>query len=234
MPARRLLIVDLSVNPAVYRPVSHWRPRAEALGVAVDVCRPPDGVVPDDLEAYSHAILTGSEASILDDTPWVLLACDLTRALDARGIKLLGSCFGHQLLGRALSGRTFVRRTPTPEFGWVEVRLVPNLAPDPLTLRLPERFHVYASHFDEVWPLPAGWERVADTADCGCAVVRRVSGGAWGIQPHPEIGVEEGRALQASYLVTMPERKAVLEAGWHAEPRDDGIAGAIVAGFLST
>jgi hypothetical protein len=64
-------------------------------------------------------------------------------------------------------------------------------------------------------------------------VVRRTQGRAWGIQPHPEIGVDEGLALQASYLETMPDRKKVLEAGWHAEPRDDRILAALVRGFLS-
>lgn len=230
---RRLLVVDLSVNPEVYRPVDHWRPHVEALGVPADVCRPPDGDIPADLAPYSHAILTGSEASILADTGWIVRSCELTRALDARGVKLLGSCFGHQMLARALSGRAFVRRTPTPEFGWVEVRKKGSGgAPDPLTDALPDRCHVYTSHFDEVFPLPPGWERVAETADCACAVIRRASGGAWGIQPHPEIGVDEGRALQASYLTTMPERRDVLEAGWHADPRDDGIAPALVRGFL--
>ena len=230
---RRLLIVDLSVNPAVYRPVDHWRPHVEALGAPVDVCRPPDGDVPTDLAPYSHAILTGSEATILADTEWIVRACELTRALDARGVKLLGSCFGHQMLARALSGREFVRRTPTPEFGWVEVHKTGSGTRDPLTDALPDRCHVYTSHFDEVWPLSPGWERVAKTADCACAVVRRASGGAWGIQPHPEISVDEGLALQASYLDTMPERRKVLEAGWHADLRDDRIAAALVKGFLN-
>jgi len=230
---RRLLIVDLSVNPDVYRPVQHWRPHVEALGVPVGVCRPPDGDLPADLASYSHAILTGSEASILAGTEWIVRACDLTRALDARNVKLLGSCFGHQMLARALSGPAFVRRTPTPEFGWIEVRKTGGSGRDPLTDALPDRCHVYTSHFDEVFPLPPGWERVAETADCACAVVRRASGGAWGIQPHPEIGLEEGLALQASYLDTMPERRALLEAGWHATPRDDRIAGALVRGFLT-
>ena len=230
---RRLLIVDLSVNPDVYRPVSHWGPHVAAEGVAMAVCRPPDGDYPAEVASYSHAILTGSEASILTDIEWIVGACDLARALDARGVKLLGSCFGHQMLARALSGRAFVRRTPTPEFGWIDVRKAAGLTRDPLIDALPDRCHVYASHFDEVFPLAPGWEQVADTADCSCAVVRRVSGGAWGIQPHPEIGIEEGLALQASYLETMPENCAVLKARWHGEPRDDEIAGAIVRGFLA-
>jgi len=229
----RLLIVDLSVSPAIYRPADHWRPHVEALGVPVDVCRPPDGDMPADLAPYSHAILTGSEASILADTEWIVRTCDLTRALEARHVKLLGSCFGHQMLARALSGLAFVRRTPTPEFGWVEVRKTGGGARDPLTAALPDRCHVYTSHFDEVFPLPPGWERVAETADCPYAVVRRTQGGAWGIQPHPEIGVDEGRALQASYLRTMSERRDVLEAAWHSDPRDDRIAAALVRGFLN-
>jgi GMP synthase (glutamine-hydrolysing) len=229
----RLLIVDLSVNPAVYRPVAHWRPHVDALGVPMDVCRPPDGAWPADLAPYSHAILTGSEASILDDTDWIVQACDLTRALAEQRVKLLGSCFGHQMLVRSLSGRDFVRRTPTPEFGWVEVRRAGGLSGDPLVDALPERCHVYASHFDEVFPLPPGWECVAETDRCACAVIRHDGGRAWGIQPHPEIDVNEGRALQASYLQTMPERREVLEAAWHATPRDDRIAAALVEGFLS-
>jgi len=231
--ARRLLIVDLSVDPAIYRPVDHWRPHADAVGVPADVCRPPDGDVPTNLEPYTHAILTGSEASILSGTEWILRACELTRALDTRHVKLLGSCFGHQLTARALSGRAFVRRTPTPEFGWIEIRKTAGGASDPLVDALPDRCHVYTSHFDEVFPLPPGWERVADTADCSCAVIRRTSGGAWGIQPHPEIGVDEGLALQASYLETMPARRQVLESGWHGEPRDDRIAAALIRGFLA-
>jgi len=230
--ASRLLIVDMSVNPAIYRPVSHWRPHVEALGVPSDACRPPDDDVPADLAPYSHAILTGSEASILADTAWIVRACELTQALAARGVKLLGSCFGHQMLARALAGREFVRRTPTPEFGWVELRTRGGGPRDPIADALPARCHVYTSHFDEVFPAPPGWEVVADTAGCACAVVRHAGGRAWGIQPHPEIDIEEGRALQASYLVSMPERRAVLDAGWHPEPRDDRIAGAIVKAFL--
>jgi len=227
------LFVDLSVDPAVYRPVDHWSPHVRIVGVPMDVCRPLDGEMPSDLGAYSHAILTGSEATILADTEWIVRACDLTRALDDRGVKLLGSCFGHQMLARSLSGRDAVRRTLTPEFGWVALRKRPNLAGDPVIDALSEPCHVYTSHFDEVFPLPDGWECVADTEDCGCAVIRRRAGGAWGIQPHPEIGIEEGLALQASYLQTMPARQhAVLTAHWHGEPRDDRIAGALVRGFL--
>jgi GMP synthase-like glutamine amidotransferase len=230
--ARRLLLVDLSVDPRVYRPVEHWRPHIEAVGVPFDVARPPGNQWPADLAPYSHAILTGSEATILADTDWIVRTCELARTLSSRQVKLLGSCFGHQLLARALAGREFVRRASTPEFGWIEVRKLVFESADPIARALPNRCHVYASHFDEVSPLPAGWAVVAETADCPCAVVRHTGGSAWGIQPHPEIGIEEGQALHSSYLKGMPERRDVLEAGWHGEPKDDRITPAIAKAFL--
>jgi len=69
----------------------------------------------------------------------------------------------------------------------------------------------------------------------GVRYPRLEQGRAWGIQPHPEIGVDEGegRALQASYLRTMSERRDVLGAAWHSDPRDDRIAPALVKGFLN-
>ncbi len=228
----RLLIVDMSVNPTIYRPVEHWRPHVDALGVPVDVCRPTDGRWPRDLARYTHAILTGSEASILDDSEWIVRACALTRALAERDVALLGSCFGHQLLGLALSGPACVRRTPTPEFGWVEVRKTGSLTPDPLADALPDRCHVYIAHFDEVFPLPTEWERVAETNGCPNAVIRWTKGRAWGVQPHPEIGIEEGQALYEAFLATLADRVAVLKAAWHSEPRDDYIAAALVERFL--
>ena len=79
----------------------------------------------------------------------------------------------------------------------------------------------------------SGGGLVRCSPDCPSAVVRRTQGRAWGIQPHPEGGIEEGLALQASYLETMPDRKKVLEAAWQAEPRDDRILAALVRGFLS-
>jgi GMP synthase-like glutamine amidotransferase len=233
-PVARLLIVDLSVNPAIYRPVEHWRPHVEACGVAFDVCRPPANQWPRaGLDGYSHALLTGSEASINQDTAWILGTCKLTRALAERGVALLGSCFGHQLLARALSGKAFVRRSPTPEFGWVEVVKAAALEPDPLAEALPERSWMYCAHFDEACDLTDDWVTLATSAHCAHAVMRWAKGRAWGLQPHPEIGVDEGKALYAALLSTMPDRKEVLTAAFHPEPRDSLLTGAIVKAFLA-
>ena len=64
----RLLIVDGSIDPSVYRPVDQW---ARFLrGTPFDVMRPPAGDVAPDLDAFTHVLVTGSEASLLDPEPW--------------------------------------------------------------------------------------------------------------------------------------------------------------------
>ncbi|RME02924.1 MAG: hypothetical protein D6812_05665, partial [Deltaproteobacteria bacterium] len=64
----------------------------------------------DDCDAY---LITGSSASVYEDLPWLppLSAC--VRRLFAEGRKIVGICFGHQLLAHALGGRT--ERAPQ---GW--------------------------------------------------------------------------------------------------------------------
>jgi len=45
--------------------------------------------------------------------PWIVQAEDLVRALVARGVPLLGICFGHQLIAQALGGEV----RPNPRVG---------------------------------------------------------------------------------------------------------------------
>src|SRR2546429_7161502 len=83
----------------------------EQLGPALDRVR-PRGI-----------IVSGSPLSVTEKAPWMLrLGDDLLRA-GARGIPVLGVCFGHQLLARAAGGDVVenprgprvrpVRRQPT-------------------------------------------------------------------------------------------------------------------------
>jgi GMP synthase-like glutamine amidotransferase len=231
MPAaRRLLIVDAGLDPTIYRPVPHWSRHADC---PFDSVRPPDGIWPEDLSRYSHVILTGSEASICADDPWILQECELVRNLSARGIPILASCFAHQLVVRALSGRRFVRRSPTPEFGWIGLRsLASPRAATILDGRLPTPCHVYSSHFDEVFPLPEEWELLGTSDLCANAFIRWKKGPIWGVQHHPEIGFEEGDVLFNAMLDRRPEQRAVIMAGYTAEKRDSLITGELVRTLL--
>lgn len=230
---RRLLVIDNGIWDDIYSPTGHW---TAVAGCAFDSCRPPVGRYPDaaTLDRATHAIVTGSEASITQDDEWILRVCDLVRDLASRGTPILGSCFGHQLVVRALSGKQYVRASPTPEFGWVEVVREPAGDTDPIASALPSVFHCFSAHFDEVSPLPPGWVRLARSARCENAIVRYALAPVWGIQHHPEIDREAARVLLDGELARLPPDACErILASLQPLPRDSGVLPALIEAFLS-
>ena len=71
------------------------------------------GEFPVDLEECDAWITTGSRHSVYDDIPWVISLAVLVRRLDRERRKLVGICFGAQMIGHALGGE--VARAPS---GW--------------------------------------------------------------------------------------------------------------------
>lgn len=65
-----------------------------------------DGVFPSGPEAFDGYVITGSPASVNDDAlPWVGQLLSFIRAVDAARQPLIGLCFGHQAVARALGGQ---------------------------------------------------------------------------------------------------------------------------------
>ena len=58
---------------------------------------------PDDVDAY---LMTGSKSSVYEDKAWIHTLSDFVRELHERRKKLVGICFGHQMVAHALGGRT--------------------------------------------------------------------------------------------------------------------------------
>lgn len=139
-------------------------------------------------------VLTGSKASAVGDLPpWIAGLTRWTRAVVDRGVPLLGVCFGHQLLARAVGGRDAVRTRKVPEVGWVPVE---HGGDDPLLTGLPSPLTAYVTHRDEVVDAPPGLTVLARSATSVQAV--RVPGAPqWGVQFHPEFTREEELRLVA-------------------------------------
>ncbi|MCB1855097.1 MAG: GMP synthase [Halieaceae bacterium] len=64
------------------------------------------GEYPADIDEVDAYLITGSKSSVYDDQPWIASLMDFVRELDRRRKKLVGICFGHQLVAQALGGKT--------------------------------------------------------------------------------------------------------------------------------
>lgn len=228
-PAVRVALLDNALDRGVYRPAFHWGPRLHAAGADWDVFDAPAGERPDLDRGYTHLLLTGSEASIVEREPWAEAEAGLVREAAERGLAILGSCWGHQLLAYAIIGPEAVGRCARPEIGWIPIRVA---VPDPV-LGPAGEFHTFAIHFDEVRGLDASFEVLAATAACPIHAFRRRGRPIWGIQAHPEIEPAEATAFLRA-LLRRPETAARDEIvrALRAGPLDSGRIGTIVHGFL--
>jgi GMP synthase-like glutamine amidotransferase len=227
MIATRVLILDNSIFPDIYQPDRHWR---VLLGpTSADTIHVPSARRLPNVAPYSHVIVTGSEASITKSRPWFAAEEEVILNAIALGRPVLGSCFGHQMLVRAVSGERFVRESPTPEVGWIRVE---RTVSDELLSGLPSTLHVFAAHFDEVVAPPAPWRVVAQSEGCAVQIVRHGSRPVWGLQAHPEIAVEDAITLMRGELGKFPEKASLIERGLGQVPDDDCFAGALVKRFL--
>jgi GMP synthase (glutamine-hydrolysing) len=216
------LLVDLSVDPEVYRPVEHLGPR---LPADFGTWRPAAGEAPPDLGRFTHVILTGSEASIMSPPEWCRDVESLIRVATADVVPMLGICFGHQLMARVGGGRC--RRTPTPELGWAEHETWVRGPP----FHLPRTFHAFTAHLDDVLERPRNYEILVSTPRCPVAAMRHVKGPFFGFQLHFEIDVPTGQQVMAEFPELFPAyRPAALPE--FAAPRDDGVGEGILEGFL--
>ena len=69
---------------------------------------------PQDPDQYDAILVTGSPCSVHDDHPWIGRLSDMIRSADNRGQRIIGSCFGHQLVAKTFGGDVGYN-----EHGWV-------------------------------------------------------------------------------------------------------------------
>ncbi|CAN6271664.1 unnamed protein product [Urochloa humidicola] len=143
----------------------------------------------EDLASYDGFVISGSPHDAYGDEPWIHRLCALIRTLHAMEKRVLGICFGHQVLCRALGGRIGKARN-----GWeIGVKKV-TFAQDSLErfgflggldMELPTSASLIEVHQDEVWEIPAGATVLASSEKTRVEVFA-VGELALGVQGHPE------------------------------------------------
>jgi len=64
------------------------------------------GVYPADIDEVDGYLITGSKSSVYDDSSWIPPLIKFVQEIAGRGKKIVGICFGHQLVAQALGGKT--------------------------------------------------------------------------------------------------------------------------------
>lgn len=141
----------------------------------------------DEQDAY---LITGSKHGVYDDLPWIPELIGFVRKVHEARCKLIGICFGHQLIAKALGGRAekaavgwgvgihhhrFLKRPSWFDDGELE-------------------FPVLVSHQDQVLEPAPGTQRLAGSDFCPYAVCQ-IGEHILTMQGHPEFIPEYSRAI---------------------------------------
>ncbi|PSQ76702.1 MAG: glutamine amidotransferase [Bacteroidetes bacterium QH_7_62_13] len=139
------------------------------------------------------AVLIGGagQYSAAEDYPWTEPVLDLVRRAVDNEIPLFGSCWGHQVIARALGGRV-VYDPDHSELGCGWVELTEAGQTDPLFHRFPRRFRANMGHHDRVVELPSGATELAHNAQRFQAF-RLEQAPVYGTQFHSELNAERER-----------------------------------------
>jgi GMP synthase-like glutamine amidotransferase len=161
-------------------------------------CR--QGQYPRDIDDHDFYITTGSKASVYDNEHWIEELIQFIQMLDSHRKKLIGICFGHQII--AMARRGMVEKSPK---GWgvgVAVNRV-VATPDWMGEKKSE-LNIIVSHQDQITALPADALVIAESDFCPFFMVQW-SSHFLSIQGHPEWQREYSRTL-------INDRRAIIPA----------------------
>ena len=223
----RVAVIDNSLDPSLYNPVNHW---SAFLDVPWESFRPMEGRFPDLKQDFTHIILTGSEASIMEREPWVVQEVEFVREAVAGGLPILGSCYGHQLLALALRGPAQVRRCPHPEVGWIPISIKEKNS----LLGDQDMIYAFAIHFDEVVTLDEEFTILASTERCPIQAFELKGRPIWGVQFHPEINIPQAKKFLQDLIPLGLKTTSYFKEALLSPSRDSGVIKRIVQHFLTS
>ncbi|EKM53291.1 uncharacterized protein PHACADRAFT_259553 [Phanerochaete carnosa HHB-10118-sp] len=187
---------------------------------------------PEDIDRYSAIVMTGSAASAYENLEWInqLVAYIASVAETKPNVKLIGICFGHQIIGRAL-GEDCVPNGGIWEVGPIPIQLTETSKE--LFGGLHE-LNIQQMHRDHIPEVPACCELLASSPICKNQGFVRYAPGAlsrtpkdiqiFTVQGHPEFTENIVRKIIDVRLSTGVIDQATADsARQRAKWRNDGV-----------
>jgi GMP synthase-like glutamine amidotransferase len=158
-----------------------------------------ENVFPDSATACDGWLVTGSDHSVYEELPWMLKTEELLRQALAVHRPVVGICFGHQLLAKALGGKVV-----KSEKGWGLGLLSYQLHESGETVTLP------AYHQDQVVEVPEKARLLGGSEFCPHAILAYDNLGLT-FQAHPEFSPDYLSVLIENDMGGKPEYAAIVD-----------------------
>jgi GMP synthase-like glutamine amidotransferase len=182
------------------------------------------GDYPARVEDHDAYLITGSPAGVYEDLPWIGRLATFLQLARGRA-KLVGICFGHQIMAQAFGGH--VEKSAR---GWgVGLQTYPIVRHEPWMDGV-SLVSVPASHQDQVVLQPPGTALIASSTFTPYAALAWADGSAISFQFHPEFSPAYAKALIEHRYDRAPDPDAAI-ASLDA-PNDNGRVGAWIGRFL--
>ncbi len=175
-----------------------------------------EGEFPQSVEECDAYLITGSPKGAYDDDPWIAELQLFIQKTYETDTKMVGVCFGHQVLAHALGGKA--EKSPK---GWgLGMRQVQFLEQRPFMSPPIENGNLYFCHQDQVVQLPQEAQCLAGNDFCpnGMFVINDK---VLGIQAHPEFTPEINQKAIDWFASQSPDQKETIESAQNANGEND-------------
>ena len=201
---------------------------AANIALESDIFSVIDGVYPTEPNRYDAMLITGSKADAFGDDAWIATLKTYLQQRFAAGQKLLGVCFGHQLLAHSLGGK--VQRA---DAGWgVGIMQYQWRAKPSWLVDTAAQFQLLCSHRDQVVALPPEATLLAGNDFCSNAAFY-IDNRVLTFQPHPEFTKPYAEALLRKRWQDIGEHKAQTALQSYQQPHQGLAIARLMANFIA-
>ncbi|MCY3769170.1 MAG: type 1 glutamine amidotransferase [Gammaproteobacteria bacterium] len=161
----------------------------DAQSIALEPIRCFEGETLPVPEQYDGYVISGSRYSVYEDRFWIKRLMQFVRDCWDQNVKMVGICFGHQLIAHALGGKTV-----KADAGWgfgIQSAAVTEKQPWMTNFGdlNGDHYNLVVIHQDQVLEIPPHFRAVAKNDFCPNSMI--VGGNTMlGIQGHPEFSKE--------------------------------------------
>ncbi len=184
-------------------------------------------VSPTECDAY---VITGSPRGAYESEAWIIELMQFIQDAYQAGVKLIGICFGHQILAQALGGRV-EKSEKGYGFGQKKFDVTEKKA---WMTDAPDHCSLYFAHQDQVMALPPEAELLGGNGFCPNGMYE-INGRVLGIQGHPEFtsSIMEDIRVMVKDIMEPGMYETAVSSLQNAQT-DNQLVGLWIVNFLTT